>query len=101
MEKNDYEKTLQAIIMVKVIRKRTSSIGLIFSLVIEKPNKDFLSDFENATRGFRKKISKRVSMHVFPTGEAWEVHLDRTYGYGHKVMKSHQADLLLKELIQG
>lgn len=84
---------------MKLIKEKTCSVGLTFSLVIEKPDDKFLSDFRNATRGYRKQISKRVSMHVFPTAEAWEIHIDRTYGNGHKVMKSHQAHLLLKELI--
>ena len=85
-----------------VNKKHTTIVGNTWKLSIKKPSekKLYKCGFRNANRGYRYKCRRQISIHVLPTGQGWEVHIDRMKGGEHSVSKNFYANMYLKRFLK-
>lgn len=88
--------------LFRVKKSITGHHGKVYKIYIKKPSvkKLLKMGYESATRGYRYKCRKGKSIHVLPTGEGWQVHVDIRKGGTHQVMKTEWAEIYINKFLE-
>lgn len=88
--------------LFRVKRSITGHHGKVYKMYIKEPSikKLLKMGYESANRGYRYECRKKKSIHVLPTGEGWQVHVDIKSRGTHKVMKTKWAEVYINKYLE-
>jgi len=98
-----YYNIRKIIVMFMLVKsKHTTVNGNLWKVYIRKPSVEKLHrmGFKNENRGFRMKSKKQLSIHVLPTGEGWQIHIDRSSKGKHTVSKTHYTEVHINKFFK-